>query len=98
MKYTQQEYATFESTQKHVVFQMNQLSGKMAPILSIRSFTREFKLKAIHYWYYDGENVNQAFNKFKTDYKQIRNWVKSEEPRQKQKRTLRSTRPYICFL
>ena len=63
----------------------------MAPKSSIRSFTREFKLKAIHSCYDNGKNAIQAFNKFKVDRKQIRNLVKSEELIQKQNRTSRST-------
>ena len=49
----------------------------MAPKSSRRSFTEEFQLKAIHYYYGNGKNVRQASNKFKVDRKQIRNWVKS---------------------
>ena len=73
MKWTQFECATFECTEKLVVFQSNQHSGKMAPKSSRRSFTRDFKLKAIHYYYDNGKNINQVSNKFKVDRKQIRN-------------------------
>lgn len=63
----------------------------MAP-KSTRSFSMEFKLKAIHYYYNNWRNVNQASNVFKVDRKDIRNWVKNEELIKKQKRTSRSTR------
>ena len=66
------------------MFQSNQHIGKMALKSSRRSFTRECKLKAIHYYYDKGKNVNQASNKFRVDRKQVRNWVKSEELIQKQ--------------
>ena len=67
MKCTQFEFFTFKSTKKQVVFQLNQRSENMAPKSSRRSFTREFKLKAIFYYYDNGKNVNQASNKFKVD-------------------------------
>ena len=67
MKCTQFESFTFKSTKKQVVFQLNQRSENMAPKSSRRSFTREFKLKAICYYYDNGKNVNQASNKFKVD-------------------------------
>ena len=73
------EYAILESTKKHIVFKSNQHSGKMAPKSSRRSFSREFKLKAIHYYYDNRKNVNQTSNKFKVDTKQIRNWGEDEE-------------------
>ena len=50
----------------------------MAPTSSRASFTRGFKLEAIHYYYDNGKNVNQASNKFKVYRKQMRNCVKSE--------------------
>ena len=59
MKCTQFESATFESTRKHV---SNQQSRKMAPKPPRRYFTMEFKFKAIHYYYDNGENINQASN------------------------------------
>ena len=73
------------------MFQSSQHNGKIAPTSSRISFTRGIKLQPIHYYYDIVKNVNQASNKFKVDRKQIRNWVKSEELIQKQKRTSRST-------
>ena len=59
----------------------------MAPKSSRRSFTKDIKLKAIHYYYENETNFNEASNKLKVDKKQIRNWVKSKELIQQQKRT-----------
>ena len=44
-----------------------------------RSFTKEFKLKAIRFLYDTGKIITQTTNKFKIDRKQIRNWVEREE-------------------
>ena len=60
----------------------------MAPKSSKASFTREFKFKAIHYYFGNGKNVIQASNNFKVD----KNSMKSEELIMKLKRTLQSTR------
>ena len=58
----------------------------MTPIKnSRRSFTKEFKLKAISYYYDNGKNMNATANKFHVDRKQIRNWVQDEEKIQKLK-------------
>ena len=59
----------------------------MAPKSSRRSFAKDIKLKAIHYYYENEANVNEAANNLKVDKKQIRNWVKSKELIQQQKRT-----------
>ena len=59
MKCTLFESNRFKSTKKHVVFQLNQHSGKIA-LKSSRYFTREFKFKAIHYYYDNGENVKHT--------------------------------------
>ena len=51
----------------------------IAPMSPRRSFTKEFKLKAIRFLYDTGKIITQTTNKFKIDRKQIRNWVEREE-------------------
>ena len=51
----------------------------MAPKSSKTSFTREFKFKAIHYYFGNGKNVNQASNNFKVDKKLDEKWRADKE-------------------
>ena len=55
-----------------------------------RSFTKEFKLSVVNYFYKHGENNLKTSNKFNVDQKQVREWVQKETRISQQKRGNRS--------
>ena len=55
-----------------------------------RSFTKEFKLSVVNYFYKHGENNLKTSNKFNVGRKQVREWVRKETRISQQKRGTRS--------
>ena len=65
------------------------LQRKMAPR---RSFTREFKLESVRWYYENGKNINKTSNHFTVDRKRIRDWIKSKDSIRQSKNGSRSNR------
>ena len=57
-----------------------------------RNFTKEFKLKAEHWHFKNGKNINKTANNYQVDRKQIRSWLKAEGTIRVQKRKSRCWR------
>ena len=57
-----------------------------------RSFTREFKLESVRWYYENGKNINKTSNHFTVDRKRIRDWIKSEDSIRQSKNGSRSNR------
>ena len=56
------------------------------------SFTREFKLSVVEWYYNNNKNIFQATNKFRVDRKQMRNWIAGKENIRKQKSKSKNVR------
>lgn len=63
-----------------------------SPKASRRSFTWEFKLSVIQWFYSHNKNILQTASYFKIDRKQVRQWIRNEEKIRKQKRKSKSVR------
>ena len=73
---------SFYSNKKHTFTVLFWFELAMADIVVVekqkqtrRSFTREFKLSVIEWYYNNDNNILQTASKFKGDRKQIRNWI-----------------------
>ena len=63
----------------------------------LRSFTKEFKLSVVNYFYKHGENNLKTSNKFNVGRKQFREWVRNKNKSTEERYPIYGTRSE-CFL